>query len=126
MPSLDARGGGRRDNVVNGRVSMQNRIQRVAAVALTAGSIAIAGCGGGSRQASNANGDVTTSNAAGSAAVTPAAPMDSTSMARAPQHHSKLAGAALGAVAGHALGGHAVLGAAAGALVQHERNKRQR
>ncbi|HEY2067620.1 MAG TPA: hypothetical protein VGG84_16820 [Gemmatimonadaceae bacterium] len=106
---------------------MRNRIQHVAAIALTAGSIAVAGCGGGgSRQASNANGDVTTSNAAGSAAVTPAAPMDSTSMARAPQHHSKLAGAALGAVAGHALGGHAVLGAAAGALVQHERNKRQR
>jgi hypothetical protein len=38
-------------------------------------------------------------------------------------HHSKLAGALVGAAAGHMLGGHAVAGAAAGALIQHERNK---
>ncbi|NUQ20183.1 MAG: hypothetical protein HOQ09_04400, partial [Gemmatimonadaceae bacterium] len=41
-------------------------------------------------------------------------------------HHSKLAGAAVGAAAGHMLGGHAVAGAAAGALIQHERNKHAR
>lgn len=40
-----------------------------------------------------------------------------------PQHHSKLGGALVGAAAGHMLGGHAVAGAAVGALVQHERNK---
>jgi hypothetical protein len=97
---------------------MQSRILRIAAVALTTGSIAVAGCGGGgSRQATNANGDVTTSNTSPAAV----AQVDSSPVVR--KHHSKLAGAAVGAVAGHALGGHAVLGAAAGALVQHERNK---
>jgi hypothetical protein len=100
---------------------MRNRIHRVATVAITAGSIAVAGCGGGgSRQTNNVNGEV----AASPSAVT-SAPVDSAST-RAPKHHSKLAGAALGAVAGHALGGHAVLGAAAGAMIQHERNKHQR
>ena len=42
------------------------------------------------------------------------------------KHNSKLAGAAIGAAAGHMLGGHAVAGAAAGALIQHERNKHRR
>lgn len=100
---------------------MRNRVQHIAAIAITAGSIVVAGCGGGgSRQTSNVNGDVAASPSAVSST-----PIDSTST-RAPKHHSKLAGAALGAVAGHALGGHAVLGAAAGAMVQHERNKHQR
>jgi hypothetical protein len=40
-----------------------------------------------------------------------------------PAHHSKLKGALIGAAAGHVLGGHAMAGAAAGALLQHERNK---
>jgi hypothetical protein len=40
-------------------------------------------------------------------------------------HHSKLGGALVGAAVGHVLGGHAVAGAAAGAMVQHERNKHQ-
>jgi hypothetical protein len=39
------------------------------------------------------------------------------------KHHSKLGGAMMGAAAGHMLGGHAILGAEAGALAQHERNK---
>ena len=42
------------------------------------------------------------------------------------KHHSKLAGAMVGAAAGHMLGGHAMAGAAAGALIQHERNKHNR
>ena len=42
------------------------------------------------------------------------------------KHHSKLAGAAAGAAAGHMLGGHSVTGAAAGALYQHERNKHKK
>jgi len=51
---------------------------------------------------------------------TAAAPMDTVSHT----HHSKLAGALVGAAAGHALGHHAVAGAVAGALVQHARNHR--
>ena len=42
------------------------------------------------------------------------------------KHHSKVTGAVMGAVAGHMLGGHAVAGAAAGALIQHGRNKHRR
>lgn len=76
-----------------------------------AGGLVAGACGGGhDRSANTAGGDVVTSRAS----TAPAA------------HHSKLAGAAVGAVAGHMLGGHAVAGAAAGALVQHERNKRAR
>lgn len=41
-----------------------------------------------------------------------------------PKHHSKLKGAVVGAAAGHMLGHHAKAGAVAGALVQHERNKK--
>ena len=40
----------------------------------------------------------------------------------APKHHSKLKGAMVGAVAGHAMGHHAKMGAVTGALVQHHRN----
>lgn len=49
-----------------------------------------------------------------------------------PKHHSLLKGAAAGAVAGHEVGkhttghGHAVLGAIAGAEVQHRRNKQEK
>ena len=84
----------------------------LATACLTA-SVAVAGCGGGSRTSDSANGSV----------ATPAGSAPATDTAAAPQHHSKLAGAAVGAVAGHVLGGHAVAGAAAGALIQHERNK---
>src|SRR5689334_9293767 len=41
------------------------------------------------------------------------------------KHHSVLAGAVVGAAAGHVAGHHALAGAAVGALVQHERNKHQ-
>ncbi|HEY2165074.1 MAG TPA: hypothetical protein VGH04_13835 [Gemmatimonadaceae bacterium] len=39
-----------------------------------------------------------------------------------PKHHSKLAGAGVGAAAGHMIG-HGMAGAVAGAVIQHERNK---
>ena len=42
------------------------------------------------------------------------------------EHHSKLKGAVVGAVVGHAMGHHALAGAAVGALAQHERNKHPR
>ena len=83
-------------------------------------SLIAAACGGHDKTASN--GDVATPANGGytAPATTPVAnaPVDTVA-----GHHSKLAGAAVGAAAGHMLGGHAVLGAAAGALVQHERNK---
>ena len=45
--------------------------------------------------------------------------------APAEKHHSLLKGAAAGAVGGHFVGkGHAKSGAAAGALIQHHRNKK--
>lgn len=86
-----------------------------AAIALTVSSLAVAGCGGGHQQ-STSNGDV--------GAGAPAASTTPTADTAAQPHHSKLAGAAVGGVVGHALGGHAVAGAAAGALVQHYRNKK--
>ena len=97
---------------------MRNRIERVVAVALTASSVALAACGhGDNRQVNTSRGDV--------ASPTPGYAADTAATA-APKHHSKLAGAAMGAVAGHMLGGHAVAGAAAGAIIQHERNKHNR
>jgi hypothetical protein len=108
---------------------MLMRSWRNAIATLALGSAAFVGACGKGRDATanNANGDVAaqpgssaaatpSSNASGTTAATPA---DSTQS----QHHSKLAGAAVGAAAGHMLGGHAVAGAAAGALVQHARNK---
>jgi len=86
-----------------------------------AATMTLAACGK-HENATTSGGDVTTP-----AAATPTAnaPMyDSAAATAVPaKHHSKLAGAAVGAVAGHMLGGHAVAGAAAGALIQHERNK---
>lgn len=94
---------------------MRNAFRYLTAVVITAGSISISACGGGH--------DSRTGAASGDVAATP-----TTTAAPAPDstHHSKLAGAAVGAVAGHVLGGHAVAGAAVGALVQHERNKHNR
>jgi hypothetical protein len=88
---------------------MRKQFRTTVAIALTLGGLTVAGCGGG-RQQSTANGDV---GSAGSSAAPAAEP-----------HHSKLAGAAVGAVVGHELGHHAVAGAAVGALVQHHRNKK--
>lgn len=93
---------------------MHNPIRQLTAVVLAAGTISISACGGHDSRTNAASGDVA---ATPTTATTPAP--DST-------HHSKLAGAAVGAVAGHVLGGHAVAGAAVGALVQHERNKHNR
>lgn len=52
-------------------------------------------------------------------------PTQTTQQPVAPKHHSVLAGAAAGAAAGSAIPGHRhpVLGAIAGAEVQHHRNK---
>lgn len=107
---------------------MRSWIGRYTAVLLTAGGLSVAGCGGGSQARVPANETVPAGNAnspMSSAAPgygAPAAPVGSAdTMPR--QHHSKLAGAAVGAVAGHYMGHHALMGAAAGALVQHERNK---
>lgn len=93
---------------------MRNAFRYLAAAVITAGSISISACGGGHDSRTSAvSGDV-------------AAPATSAAPAPDSTHHSKLAGAAVGAVAGHVLGGHAVAGAAVGALVQHERNKHNR
>ena len=95
---------------------MTKSIRATAALILIPASLALAGCGGSGRQ-SAANGDVAQPSTPAPAAA-PAAP--------APEHHSKLAGAAVGAIAGHELGGHAVAGAAIGAAIQHHRNKKAR
>lgn len=94
---------------------MRRDFRTTAAIALTVSSLAMAGCGGG-RQQSTSNGDV--------GAGAPAANSTPVADSAVEPHHSKLAGAAVGGVVGHALGGHAVAGAAAGALVQHYRNKK--
>ena len=86
-----------------------------------AATMSLVACGGHDNR-STSSGEVATPPPASPVNApttrTTAAPVDS-----APTHHSKLAGAAVGAVAGHMLGGHAVAGAAAGALIQHQRNK---
>lgn len=94
---------------------MPMKTRTTAAIALMVSGLTVAGCGGGHEQNAS-NGDVSTPAAASS----PAPAMDSSSQ----PHHSKLAGAAVGAVVGHELGGHAMAGAAAGALIQHHRNKK--
>lgn len=94
---------------------MRNPIRHLTAVVLAAGTIGLSACGHDNR-----------TNAASGDVATPTTTTTSTTPARDSTHHSKLAGAALGAAAGHVLGGHAVAGAAVGALVQHERNKHNR
>jgi len=49
-----------------------------------------------------------------------------TSSAPAPEHHSKMKGALIGAAVGHAAGKHGMAGAAAGAMIQHKKNKHNR
>jgi uncharacterized protein YcfJ len=90
-----------------------------------AGSAMLSGCGGGhDSTTNNAAGDVSATPSATTPSATAPSTYDSSANAAVPtEHHSKLAGAAAGAAAGHMLGHHAVLGAAAGALIQHERNK---
>ena len=97
---------------------------RYHATALIVGASLVAAACGGHDKSGAANGDV--AKPAGGAYSTPAAtPTASVPVDTTHAHHSKLGGAMAGAAAGHMLGGHAVLGAAAGALIQHERNKRQ-
>ena len=87
---------------------------------MASASLIAAACGGHSKSDSS-SGDVATP-AANSGYATPTNTTPTT-IDTVRDHHSKLGGAVAGAAVGHMLGGHAVLGAAAGALVQHERNK---
>ena len=106
---------------------MRSRTSVVSGLALAA-SMSLAACGK-SNNASTSGGEVATPayNTPSATSTSSSATMDSSAAMTATttpaKHHSKLAGAAIGAVAGHMLGGHAVAGAAAGALIQHERNK---
>ena len=108
---------------------MQKSIRKGSAAIALALTAALAACG--HHEASRAdtsmdNGDVisTPLPSPDSANLNATAPIADTTTMQA--HHSKLAGALVGAAAGHVAGGHAVLGAAAGALVQHERNKHEK
>jgi hypothetical protein len=99
-----------------------NRTLRIltAAVVILA-SLPVAACGRSSNKQQSAPGVVGTPSYNTSPSAAPTAyPADT---ARTPRHHSKVKGAMAGASAGHLLGHHAVSGAAAGAVVQHERNK---
>ena len=99
---------------------MENRIRKWTAV--LAISATIAGCGGhGNDSRNTAAGDVAYPSGSPTTPATSTMPADT--MSQNTKHHSKLAGAAVGAAVGHLLGGHAVAGAAAGALIQHHRNK---
>ena len=94
---------------------MQLRAARLLALSTI---VTLAACGSRKEEAATVPPNAATSSP--SVAATPAtAPVDTVPA----KHHSKLAGAAIGAAAGHMLGGHAVAGAAVGAIVQHERNK---
>ncbi|HEY4305452.1 MAG TPA: hypothetical protein VGM82_13330 [Gemmatimonadaceae bacterium] len=95
---------------------MHLRLRQLTTIATTISALALGACGGDhSRDNSTAAGDVAP------AATTPVTTLDSVTVQ---PHHSKVAGALVGAAVGHVLGGHAVAGAAAGAIVQHERNRR--
>lgn len=100
---------------------MTRELRTSATILATAASLALGACGGHSRavDTATAGGEVGNAPVATSPTTTTTAP----DTVATTNHHSKLAGAAIGAVAGHYLGGHAVAGAAAGALIQHERNK---
>jgi hypothetical protein len=88
--------------------------------ALVISASAAGACGGGHDQpATTSNGNVSQTPVTS----TPSGATNSATTAPVEQHHSKLGGAVVGAAVGHVLGGHAVAGAAAGALIQHERNK---
>lgn len=108
-------------------MKISNALRIHSAIIMAAASMTVAACGGGHDNSGTV--PATNSTVAPSVSTTPdaSAPVATASPADtvAPGHHSKLAGAAVGAVAGHMLGGHAVAGAAVGALVQHERNKRR-
>jgi hypothetical protein len=103
---------------------MNGVIRSCATALILGGSLIASACGGHDKSGNTANGDVATP--AANAPATGVAPTSSAPVAvdSAPApHHSKLGGAVAGAAVGHMLGGHAVLGAATGAIIQHERNK---
>lgn len=106
---------------------MRTGIRRVSAIVATAAGLSVAACGHKQDTTATAGGDVAYPSALAPAVASPttdsATPVAVGPTAQVPVHHSKLKGALLGAAAGHMLGGHAVAGAAAGALLQHERNK---
>ena len=118
---------------------MQRRIRTVTALVLAAASLPIAACGHGNNTQQAAAGDLAPpaasqpSDTSVAPVVSPSSPYsanpavtpESTTMV-APRHHSAVKGALIGATAGHFAGHHAILGAAAGALVQHERNKHEK
>ncbi len=102
---------------------MQSQFRSYVKLLVVSAGLTLGACGGHTRAADTATAGGEVGNAypattpADSAAT--ASRMDTTTY----KHHSKLGGALVGAAAGHMLGGHAVAGAAAGALIQHERNK---
>ena len=96
---------------------MMKSIRATAALILIPAGLALGGCGGRNHESSS-GGDVSVQPTTATPAAAQASP--------APEHHSKLAGAAVGAIVGHELGGHAVAGAAVGAAIQHHRNKKAR
>jgi hypothetical protein len=106
---------------------MRKGVRRVSAIVATAAGLSVAACGHKQDTTATAGGDVAYPSSSTSPAATPttdpATPVAVGPTAQVPVHHSKLKGALIGAAAGHVLGGHAVAGAAAGALLQHERNK---
>ena len=102
---------------------MRNRLRTFSGIVAASVGLTVGACGGHKDNAAAAGGDAAYPPASAPAAA--ATPMsDSTAVAQTAPHHSKLKGALVGAAVGHVLGGHAVAGAAAGALLQHERNKR--
>jgi hypothetical protein len=109
----------RNDDFSGGMMSISKQRIRSVFIACSA-SLTIAACGGG--HDTNANAPAANSSITPGVSTTSTVPTADTV---ATGHHSKLAGAAVGAVAGHMLGGHAMAGAAVGAIVQHERNKRR-
>lgn len=108
---------------------MQRNIRVPVALVFAVAGVSVAACGHGKSEKSAAGNVAPPSSvqptvAPGASYSTPTAGVDTT---QAPsKHHSKLAGAAAGAAAGHVLGGHSAVGAAAGALYQHERNKHKK
>jgi hypothetical protein len=94
---------------------MMKQLRTATALSAILASLALGGCGGSGRNQSSANGDVSIPLGGSAAQPTTTQP---------PVHHSKLAGAAVGAVVGHELGHHALAGAAVGAAIQHHRNKK--
>ena len=101
---------------------MRSSFRSYATILTASAALIGTACGGHDKSTTASNGDVATPATNSGYSAQPVTRVDSTPAS----HHSKIGGALAGAVAGHALGGHAVLGAATGALVQHERNKHER